>query len=332
MRPPRPPILLDAAYEEPAAVRALVPRNGPYWPVMRYLANATEMRAVGGNAVARRTGVLPWFRGDWAHDGPKIDGLEPVLENPRFLEAARQLFDGEVVRPQSVYVNLMAPIADGGEAHLDVPVFRGIERDRYPVWLLNTMGRSGLFQDWQVDVATAVSWFYSGEGGAFDYWAEGHSKPPQRLGTPLDNRAVVGDNDFMFHRVDAIGPANAPGTEDVSLSSELFALEDGSWEVREGEAVLARYPSEALRVSVSWKALVFRNAEAARRYDEGEDTLELDAVVARLIEDLEARGQHVELPAEPLHDTAFIEALSRAYALPDRVYPSEAETRRHAAR
>ncbi|NRA09839.1 MAG: hypothetical protein HRU02_16905 [Myxococcales bacterium] len=332
MRPPRPPILLDAAYEDPAAVRALVPRNAPYWPVMRYLANATEMRAVGGNAVAQRAGVLPWFRGDWAHDGPKIAGLEPVLENPRFLEAARQLFDGEIVRPQSVYVNLMAPIAEGGEAHLDVPVFRGIERDLYPVWLLNTMGRSGLFRDWQVDVATAVSWFYGGEGGAFDYWAEGHEKTPQRLGAPLDNRAVVGDNDFMFHRVDAIGPANAPSSEDVSLASELFALADGSWEVREGEAVLARYPAEALRVSVSWKALVFRDAEAARRYNERADALELDEVVARLLADLDARGQGVEPPADPLGDTAFVEALSRAHALPDRVYPSEAETRHHATR
>ena len=57
----------------------------------------------------------------------------------------------------------------------------------------------------RIRIATAVAWFYEGEGGAFEYWPEGPGAAPARIDAPLDNRAVVGDNDVMFHRVATVG-------------------------------------------------------------------------------------------------------------------------------
>ena len=184
MRAPRTPIRLDPAYDDPAPVRRLIARGGPYWPVMRYLASESEAASVQREAPARF--VIPWFRGDWATGDEGVAGSEPVVHNPKFVEAAKTLFDAPIVRPQNVYVNLMAPLPFSGEPHIDVPAFHGIDRSAYPVWLLHAMGRSQLFREEQVDIATAVSWFYAGSGGAFDYWADGPDKPPMREAGPFD--------------------------------------------------------------------------------------------------------------------------------------------------
>ena len=42
---PRAPVVIDRAYADPEAIRALVRRGGPYWPTIRYVANTTELAA-----------------------------------------------------------------------------------------------------------------------------------------------------------------------------------------------------------------------------------------------------------------------------------------------
>jgi len=328
---PRPPVALETAFDDPSLIDSLVRANAPYWPVLRYAGNPRELAAVSRMSPEAPMYLPPWFRGDWAYDKPLVEGADRILGNPPFVEAARRLFDAEIVRPKIVYVNLMAPIGFAGEGHLDVAAFRGIDRSEYPIWLLQQMHRSGLFDDWQIQNATAVSWFYEGEGGAFDYWADGPGSPPRSVSKPFSNRAVVGDNDFMFHRVGTIGRKS--GIVEASLDAELLPAGDGSgdWLVRDGGREVSRYPFAAIRISVSWKAEVFADEGALRLREEHLDDLDLDRVVDRFLADLADRGTPLARPADPLGDPEFISALSEVHRLPDLVYPTAKETREKAS-
>ena len=312
---PRAPIFLDQAFEDPTAVLEMVPRHAPYWPVMRYAAAASELEAMVGDVPYS---VEPWFRGDWAGDAPSVDGVEHILRNPVFLDAAHRLFDAEVVVPRTVYVNLMAPMAYQATAHSDIPVFRGIDKPAYPVWLLHVMHRSGLFAKWRVEIATAVCWFYEGVGGEFEYWRHGSSAPPDRIEAPLSNRGIVGDNEHMFHRIAAIGRPNAPLLSGASVDSELRPVADdsGAWQVVSENRELIRYEPSALRVSVSWKAEVFRDQDAARTRREGRDDLALDGVIDILMDALAEAGESCPRPENPLHDEEFIALLNTLYPMP----------------
>ena len=320
---PHPPVEIDAVLEDPALVERLLVANGPYWTIQRYVASPAELAAVSRNADTQlRAGTLPWFRQDWAYGKPLVAGVEPILENPRLIDAARKVFDARVVRPLIVYVNLMAPMRFAGEGHIDVPAFRGVDRTATPVWLLHQMGRCGLFARWQIDIATAVSWYYAGPGGAFDYWADGPERPPRRHAPPYTNTAVVGDNDFMFHRVAEIGAPEAGGPAQISLDALLEPDRHGSgnWDITEDGRRVQRLPREAIRVSVSWKAEVFRDEASARVRTEGRDDLDLDTVVSRFVEDLSERGTPIARPKDPLHDPDFMAALTETYTLPELVY------------
>ena len=314
---PKPPVVLDRAYAAPEAVRAQVPRNAPYWPTLRYAASDAELNSLGGDSSSKPQFVMPWFRGDWAYGTPAVDGAEEILGNETFAEAARTVFDAEVVRPQIVYVNLMAGIPFSGPAHVDVPAFRGIDRREYPVWLMQTMKRSALFEEWRVSIATAVSWLFRGEGGEFDYWAEGPEKSPSRISAPMDNRAVVGDNDVMFHRVASVGSAESAMPQGDPIRSELVyeAGEAEPWAIVDDGAVLARHTERSMRISVSWKAEVFGDAAEARQREEHLDDIDLAFVVDRFCTDLEDRGIEYTRPTDAVHDPAFISTLNGAYPL-----------------
>jgi hypothetical protein len=271
-----------------------------------------------GDGPAMRVG--PVFRGDWAYDAPLVQGLEPIFGNPRFAAAAQRIFGAAVVRPQIVYANLSLPMPCGDGGHTDIPAFRGIDRTRFPVWLLVTMGRSGLFEPWRVTIATAVAWFYEGEGGGFTYWPDGPDAPP-RTRPAMTNTAVVGDNDVMFHRVEAIGGADDAPVAGLTLDSKLEPDGRTGWRIVDGERELGTWPNDRLRISVSWKAQVFADADAARVYDEHADDLTLDAVLDRFRADFASRGTALAIPADPLHDAEFVRTLSRAYHVAPTVMP-----------
>jgi hypothetical protein len=318
---PRPPVAVDRAVEDPAAFRRTVERLAPYWPVQRYFANSAEYAALSGDASARPMVVAPVFRGNWAVDGKAVPGAEAFLDHAPFVRAARELFSAEIVRPQNVYVNLtwQLPFAQGA-GHTDVPAFRGFDRTRYPITLLTIMGLSGLFEDVRLSIATAVAWFYRGEDGGFEYWPEGPDAPSRVHEGRIENTAIVGDNDFMWHRVRPTGRPS-DGMARLSLESELARDGDG-WAVRDGGRTLGAFGWDALRVSLSWKALVFASDAERRRHDEHTDDIDLPAVVARFRADLAARGIDLPAPADPLRDPAWISALREQYVR----YPAAART------
>lgn len=328
----RPPVPVEGFLEDPELVRRLVERHAPYEPVQRYVASAEEQRLLsqndrvdpgkGANA-AEPVFVAPVFRGDWAYDEPLVEGVEPILYNERFQEAARKLFGGALVVPQIVYVNLTLPIPDYDVGHTDVPAFRGIDRTRYPVWLLVAMGRSGLFERWRVPIATAVSWWFEGEGGSFTYWPEGPDRPPRTV-PPTPNTAVVGDNDFMFHRADGVGGAGVRWLRGLSLDSRLVWLGGDDWAVQDGGREIVRVGWREVRVSVSWKAQVFQDERQLALYRGHGDDLTLDDAVEKLLGDLAGRGRGVARPEDPLTDGAFIAALGESYKRTPSTRPASA--------
>ena len=70
---------------------------------------------------------------------------------------------------------------------------------------LTIMGQTGLFEAERVKVATAVSWFYRGADGGFEYWPDGPGGASVVHEGAIHNTGIVGDNDFMWHRVRPVG-------------------------------------------------------------------------------------------------------------------------------
>jgi hypothetical protein len=315
---PRPPVVLDRAVDDPAVVRALIDAHQPYWPVQRYFANSAEYAALSGQAEPAQMIIAPVFRGNWATDGEPLEGVQPLLESERFNAAARQLFGAEIVRPTTVYVNLtwQLPFAQGA-GHTDVPAFRGFDRTTYPITLLTIMGLSGLFEDVRVKVATAVAWFYRGSDGGFEYWPSGSAGGSVVHEGDVENTAIVADNDFMWHRVRPTGRVE-DGMVTLTRDAELVRRDAGQWAIVDGGVDRAAFPTEQLRVSLSWKALAFADDLDRRRFDEHTDDVGLPEVLQRFSADFADRGESLRIPADPVADPDFIRTLHAAYVR----YPS----------
>ena len=299
-------------------MRALLERTAPHFPVQRYFRSAAEMRAQSGPA---RMIIAPNFRADWATADARVDAVEPILENPRFVEAAGRLFGSDRVRPWGVYSNITWQLPfDQGGGHTDVPAFVGVDRRRYPTWLLSVMGHARLFEKERVEIATAVAWFYRGRDGGFTYWPEGPDRPPRVHEGDVYNTAILGDNDRMYHRVRPVGAREDGMLGDLTLDATLEHDGGDAWAIRQGEATRAAMHFEALRISVSWKAYVYRDAEQERRHERETGGLDLDQVMDRFAADLAARGVAFEPPADPLHDEGFVTLLTRTYVREPTVF------------
>ncbi|MCC5952861.1 MAG: hypothetical protein JJU45_12295 [Acidimicrobiia bacterium] len=311
-RTPPAPVRLDPAVEDPAVIDALIDAHAPYWPVQRYVANNAEYAALSGNRPEQMV-IGPVFRGDWAAAGRVADGVAPLLHDERFVAAARSLFDAEVVRPHTVYANLtwQLPFAQG-QGHTDIPAFRGMDRRTVPVAFLTIMGCSGLFEAERIRIATGVAWFYRGADGGFEYWPDGPDAPSVVHEGDIDNTMVVGDNDFMWHRVRPTGDP-ADGMPTLTLDSELVRRDAERWAIVEGDRTIAEVPRHELRVSLSWKADVFADAAEAELADSHRDDLDLDEVLRRFAADLADRGETIVTADDPVRDPALLTQLAETY-------------------
>ena len=301
-------IRIEKVFNDPRVIRALVEHHGPY----RALASYLPVSATRGKreATAAHGGTLPWFRSTWAANGrPLVEGAELILENPLFQEAASRLFDGAEVTPNTIAINVNAPMPAGG-VHVDIPSFRGATRDRYPIQLLQAMGSSGLFEPWRVIEAGAVVWFYEGPGGEYEYWPDGLSGQKRSVRAPLTNRALVADNDRMYHRIGWIGepaakiPTISPGAQIEHISGTGWVISDGGREVQ-------RYPNEQIRISILWKGRVKLGTGG-----EDDDQLTAERIVQIFQSDLVSRGVGVTVPASPLSDQAWLGRVHSTYYSP----------------
>jgi hypothetical protein len=298
------PIRIEPAFEEREQIREMLERYAPYRALAAYAPDGVKDET---HEEAKRP-VLPWFRGDWALGGePLVDGADRILHNKRFIEAARTAFGTSRVYPKFVAVNINGPMP-AGATHLDNPTFFGATRADYPLPLLRVMGFSGLFEAWRVVQAGAISWFYEGKGGSFDYWPEGLDGPMLSERPPFGNVALISDNDQLYHRIGAIGDpdANLPR---ISALAKIQPDGEGNWTILENGEVRATFPSPAVRFSVLWKAEV-------RDGGPRPDDLTLDRTMAIFTADLRQRGVEFQIPSDPLSDTAWILLLQRIYAHP----------------
>jgi hypothetical protein len=173
---------------------------------------------------------------------------------------------------------------------------------------LIAMGRSGLFEAWRIVRVGVVAWFYEGTGGGFDYWPEGLGGPMLSEQPPFSNVALMADNDQMYHRIGPIGDPNAESPR-ISPAAHIQPDGKGNWAILENGEVRATYPSDAIRLSIVWKAEV-------RRRKLGTDNLTLDRIMAIFTADLRHRSVDFQVPSDPLSDTAWILLLQRTYADP----------------
>lgn len=319
---PAKPIFVDTVLDDPSIVPELVARGGRYPTVQRYLRNLTEMAALsdaGRRAPDERSAkmpIAPWFRGDLAIDRPLVPGVEAFFANERLSDAARALFGADDVEPFQVYLNLNTPMPRVDPGHVDVPSFRGFDRSTEPVWLLVTMLKSGLFERWYVPTATAVAWYYRGEGGGFRFWPDGPDAPSQVLPC-RSNTAIVGDNDRMFHAVHRVGAKDAKTLWGLGMDASI-ALEDGRYVVRDGEEIRATYDYDEVRLSISWKARVFRTPRERELFDSGEDRLDLETVIRVFVDHLRARGIEHAPPDDLRTDERFMKVLNDAFHIAPR--------------
>jgi hypothetical protein len=303
---------ISPAFEDVDAVMQVVRSTGPYWPLANYAGNDAEMAALGSRPAVF---VPPWFRQDIGVSGrPLVDGAEVIINNPNFLTAAHTVYGpGCIVRPSNTYVNIMGPTPFPFMPHLDVPAFRGFTRADHPIWLLKVMQNSGLFEHWRIRIATAVSWFYEGEGGDFHYWPAGPDGPRMTESPPMRNVSIVADNEATFHGVAPVGPSDAKMPRGIDSHSRLVRGTDG-WDVLDASGgVITSFADDEVRVTVSWKADVFTDADDARRADAGEDALDLDTVIRKFQTDLHRRGIAGDCPADPVHDEAWVALIAATY-------------------
>jgi len=310
-----PPIQIDHVLDDPDSIRRRIEANGPYAPVQRYFADDAEYRSAAGAESRQQTVfIAPVFRGDWAYEQPLIDDVDDLLQHHEFIDASRKLFDSELVRPFSLYSNLTWQLPfPQGPGHIDVPEFRGINRTDHPIWLLTTMNYSQLFEAERVPIATAVAWFYRGSDGGFTYWPDGPDRPPKIHEGDIFNTAVVGDNDRMYHRVRPVGARDKGLLSGMTLDTRLEHQGGDDWIIAEGNQRRAELGYDDLRISVSWKAQVFRDEREREIYDEHLDDLSINEVFDRFYADLDARDIPFTRSASPTDDPELVDLLARTY-------------------
>jgi hypothetical protein len=318
VRPPKAPIVMTHVVDDPEAIRAMARANGPYWQPGRMLATSGSARQVaenrkdGSEKVFTDAMIGPTFRGQWAFGEPSIAGAEPLLNHPGFAQAAREMYQTDVVVPEQVYVNLSTPCGRQGFSHTDIPEFRGLNRLTAPAWLLTAMGVSRLFEAERMHIVTAVAWFYQGEAGGFRYWPEGPDGP-SLLHDDVWNTAIVGDNDFMPHEVTRIGPRGSSGPAGMTLDSELEC--DGTdWQITDHGTVLGRFSDREVRLSVSWKAKVYRDEHEKALADAGENGVDVTEALERFAADLAQRPEPEELAGDGVTSDELRQQLSRCYS------------------
>jgi len=305
---PRPdllkPLRFGPVFDDPEAVLGFVRARSPY-----RLQHVVDRTYAGDEYSA-------WFKAYWAVSGKALfPEAEVLFREPRLLEAAAQCFAAEIIRPQSLMVNLLAPML-ASAVHVDMPHFRGAPARTHAPALLYAMGRSGLFERWAIRIASALIWFHRGVGGAFECWPEGPEHASSLEAPPLWNAGLLADNERMLHRTQELGPPEARLPRDfLRGSAQLHAANEGGWEIRDEGVTMRRYPAEQLRISILWKANALADADEARVLDSGSDDLDplrIEAVFAQHAHQLGMALPHTE---DPRTDSEWIRAVAALFPL-----------------
>jgi len=249
--------------------------------------NFVQTRA-GQDPVWKLASRTNYFRDTFAYEAPLFPEITFFQQLPQFIEAARHVTGKSIVRPAIVYLNILVP---GQElaVHTDVPEFRGANRTREPEWLLVAMHHSGRFERWRRHIATGVSWYHDCDGGEFVYYPDGAQGSSRRLASRR-NTAILLDTDSVFHGIAPVALRDT-ALPPVEPGVRLHRDDATRWSIRLGDDVRAVYDWNDLRLSISWKAWCFADADEQRINADHSDDLRLDQILDTFVDDLRQRGK-----------------------------------------
>lgn len=338
IKPVAPPQLIENAYtpDQHARLINLIRTKGPWQLILaQHFASPEEVVATTSGSVPKDVKLTwdmflsPVFRGYLAKFGTCLHPeIEDCFLNEKFLKLVRGYWKADYAKPDNMLFSINGPCGSSDAAHIDATAYRGVNQQNAPIWLLNTMTKSGLFHQWRTKKAQLVGWFYKGTvGGGFTYWPEGPAASPKRVAPPMWNRAVLVENEMMYHRGESNGPVDQRRPQGLTLES-LFGADphvaDG-WQITTKGEVIQKVPAQELRLMVHWSADVFKDYAELKQHMEHSDDLTLNQVFEMFVKDLKARGHTFETPTDPVRDQAFIGLLTQVYdpGVP-KIYPAEA--------
>ncbi|WP_375196272.1 hypothetical protein [Sphingobium sp.] len=325
-RPVAPPQIIEGAFTEDQHQRMLkvVRDNGPWSLILAQHFKSPE------EVVATTSGTIPegfkptWdmflspvFRGYFAQGHTSVHPeIEDCFYNSKFLDLVRGYWKAEYARPENMLFNIQGPCRGSDTPHVDATRFRGISYQTSPVWLMNIMVKSGLFEHWRAKKAQVITWYYQGKvGGGFTYWPDGLKAAPKQIKAPMWSRAVVVENEMMYHTAEASGPSALRNPEGLAINSMMRAdpNDPTGWQITTDGKVIQTIPEEEFRFLIHWGADIFTDFADLKRTLDHSDDIGHDQVFDMLIADLRARGITFEVPTNPIADEAFITLLTRTY-------------------
>lgn len=341
-RPVAPPRLIEDAYTEDQHRRLLgvVRDHGP-WPLIlaHHFTSPEEVLATTSGDVPEGVELTwdlflsPVFRGYLAREGVCLfREIEDCYYSSKFLDLVRAYWGARYAEPESMLFNLQGPCGAGGPPHIDGTRFRGVTMENSPTWLLNTMCKSGLFERWRAKKAQVIAWYYRGRiGGGFHYWPDGPRGGYRHIPAPMWGRAVIVENEMMYHTAEANGPSAQRKPEGLWIDARIGPdpeREDG-WQISVGDRVIQRIPPEEIRFLVHWGAQVFLDDAELKVVQDHTDDLTHERVFDTFVRDLRRRGERFEEPSDPFTDKPFIRLLNRVYdlGLPTTMPPEPEEAR-----
>lgn len=335
-RPVAAPQIIEDAYSADQFERmvAVINREGPWTLILaQHFKTPEEVIATTSGSVPEGFKptwdmfLSPVFRGYFAKGSTSLyPELEDCFFNKRFLDLARAYWGAKYAQPESMLFNLQGPCPMGGMPHIDGTRFRGVDMDNTPPWLLNTMCKSTLFKPWQAKKAQVIAWYYKGSvGGGFHYWPEGPGNPYQTIEAPMWGRAVVVENEMMYHTAQANGPEamRRPAGLDITSTIETDPDHAGGWRIMTEGQVIQQIPAIESRYLFHWNAQVFMDLDELKVTLDHKDDLTHERVFDVFIADLRQRGITFEVPSDPMYDPAFIGLLTRTY---DHGFPTHMPT------
>lgn len=338
-RPVAEPQVIEGAFsaDQHARMLEVVRREGPWSLILaQHFKSPDEVIATTSGLVPEGFTptwdmfLSPVFRG---YFGKASTAFYPEIEdcflNTRFLDLVRGYWGAKYATAENMLFNIQGPCQGGGAPHVDATRFRGISMHTSPIWLMNIMVKTGLFERWRARKAQVITWYYKGRvGGGFTYWPDGPQAAPRQIKAPMWGRAVVVENEKMFHTAETNGPAALRRPAGLAINSLMEAdPEDPTgWRITTDGAVIQRVPEEEFRFLVHWGADVYMDLSELTRALDHTDDLTHEMVFDILIADLRARGETFVMPSDPLTDKAFIGLLTRVYdpGMPT-IFPPEPE-------
>ncbi len=324
--PVAPPQIIENAYTDDQHRRLLnlVRENGP-WPLI-----LAENFKTPEEVIATTSGTIPegvtltWdmilnpvFRGYLGKEGVCLyPEVEDCFYNSRFLDLVRNYRGAKYAVPETFLFNIQGPTPIGGPPHLDGTVFRGMTMGNTPLWLLLTMTKSCLFQKWQAKKAQVIAWYYQGKiGGGFNCWPNGPSNEPLQINAPMWGRAVVVENEMMFHHGQAAGPVSMrkPAGLDISTTFGADPTDPTGWQLETFGKVNQRVPAEEMRFLVHWGAQMFMDMDELKVSMDHTDDISQEQALDILIQDIRKRDVAFEMPSDPMNDRNFIALVSQVY-------------------